>query len=411
MEIKNKNILFLGVGGVSMHQLALAFKSMGAKVFGYDKQENLYTKKCKDCGILVEKKLSKVNLNVDLCIKTAAIKNDNKIVEKLKANNVEILDRAIALSFLCKQFKNVIAVAGTHGKSTTAALIYHILKVAGKKVSCHIGADILNAGFNLKDDYFVVEACEYNKSFLSLYPTLSVVTNIEREHMDSYKSFFNLKNAFTTFLKRGKDRFVFLEKSTQFLTKHKNINFVNVVNSLHPKIKGEYNLKNVSMAASVARHLGIDERTIQKGIKSFAGIPRRFEYLGEKNNTKFYIDYAHHPTEVKEFVSAFLHDNKNSKIVFQPHTYSRTKMLLKEFLEVFKNLDNLIIYKEYPARETKDKGLSAKQLYNEVKLINPNVLYVEKIKDLNSHLRKISAVAFVGAGDINAVAKKIIKSN
>ena len=411
MEIKNKNILFLGVGGVSMHQLALAFKSMGAKVFGYDKQENLYTKKCKDCGILVEKKLSKVNLNVDLCIKTAAIKNDNKIVEKLKANNVEILDRAIALSFLCKQFKNVIAVAGTHGKSTTAALIYHILKVAGKKVSCHIGADILNAGFNLKDDYFVVEACEYNKSFLSLYPTLSVVTNIEREHMDSYKSFFNLKNAFTTFLKRGKDRFVFLEKSTQFLTKHKNINFVNVDNSLHPKIKGEYNLKNVSMAASVARHLGIDERTIQKGIKSFAGIPRRFEYLGEKNNTKFYIDYAHHPTEVKEFVSAFLHDNKNSKIVFQPHTYSRTKMLLKDFLEVFKNLDNLIIYKEYPARETKDKGLSAKQLYNEVKLINPNVLYVEKVKDLNSHLRKISAVAFVGAGDINAVAKKIIKSN
>ena len=411
MEIENKKILFLGIGGVSMHQLAIAFKAMGACVVGYDANENLYTKKCKECGILVVKKLKKEFLNIDLCIKTGAIKNDSKIVKRIKENNIEIIDRAKALAFVCSKFKNVIAVAGTHGKTTTASLIYNIFRTAGKKVSCHIGADLLNARFNLKDDFFIVEACEYNKSFLSLYPTVSVVTNVEIEHMESYKSLFALRNAFLTFLKRGKDRFVFLEKSTSYLKKYKRINFVNIDNSIKTKIKGEYNLKNISLAVSVAKNFGIDDVSIKKAVQNFKGVPRRFEYIGENKGTKIYIDYAHHPTEVNCFLKTFLKEEKQALIVFQPHTYSRTKLLKKQFLETFKNIENLVLYKEYPARESKNMGLSAKQLYNELKGINLNVSYCGNVKDLKRVAHKFPVVAFVGAGDIGEIAKKIIQTN
>ena len=193
------SILFLGVGGISMHQLAIAMKNMGVKVYGYDLHKSKFTELCEENKIKVVHKFNKEICNVDLCVKTGAVKN-NKFLNYLKNNKVPVIDRADLLGWICKKFKTVIAVAGTHGKSTTANLIYHILKEAGEKVSCHIGAEVENARFNLKDDILVVEACEYNKSFLKLKPTISVVTNVEREHMDCYGSLFKLRSCFLSFL-------------------------------------------------------------------------------------------------------------------------------------------------------------------------------------------------------------------
>ena len=198
MNYEFKSVLFLGIGGVSMHQLALVFNSLGVKVYGYDLHKSQYTKLCEERGIKVVNKFDKDVCNVDLCVKTGAIKN-SKFLNYLQTIKCPIVDRAEVLSWLSSKFKNVIAVAGTHGKSTTASLIYEILRIAGKKVSCHIGADVYASKFSLKDDYLVVEACEYNKSFLYLYPTISVVTNIEREHMDCYGNFFNLQNFYKKF--------------------------------------------------------------------------------------------------------------------------------------------------------------------------------------------------------------------
>jgi len=409
MNYEFKSILFLGVGGISMHQLALAFKSMGVKVYGYDLNENKYTQLCKQNGIKVFHKFDKDLCNVDLCVKTAAVKN-NKFTEYLKQIKCPIVDRAEVLGWLATKFKKVIAVAGTHGKSTTASLIYEILRVAGKKVSCHIGAEVYAPRFVLGDDYLVVEACEYNKSFLSLFPYFSVVTNIEREHMECYSSLFDLQSSFWIFLKRAQKRFVFLEKSTKFLSKYKNIDFVELSNKkFNTKLKGVYNAKNISLAYEVCRFIGVKEETILKVIKSFDGVARRYELIGKLNDQKVFIDYAHHPTEVKNFVDAFNLEFCNNQIIFQPHTFSRTKNFFKNFVSILSKIENLIIYKEYSAREKPVDGISAKDLYIEVKKFNPSTLYVDNFKNLVKNLKNDCSLAFVGAGDINLVAERLIK--
>lgn len=411
MNYEFKSVLFLGVGGISMHQLAIAFKSMGLIVYGYDAQNNKYTKLCEEKGIKVVHKFDKNVCNVDLCVKTGAI-TKSKYLDYLKNLECPIVDRAEVLSWLATKFKKVIAVAGTHGKSTTASLIYEILRVAGEKISCHIGAEVFAPRFCLGDDYLVVEACEYNKSFLSLFPDVSVVTNIEREHMDCYKNLFSLQSSFLTFLKRGKERFVYFDKSTKFLSRYNNINFVSVTDlEFSSKLKGEYNLKNISLAVAVCRSLKIDDETIKKGIKLFAGIPRRFELIGKFNNQKVFIDYAHHPTEIKNFVQTFNREFKKNQIIFQPHTYTRTKNFFGDFVSVLKNVENLIIYKEYPARERMIIGATAKDLYLEVKKYNPKVEYCDNFKSVLKNVKPAHVLAFVGAGNINLIAEKLIKNS
>lgn len=392
-----------------MHQLALAFKSLGLKVYGYDAKPSSYTKLCEENDIKITHKYTKEFLQVDLCVKTGAIPDNNRFLIELRKKNTPIVDRAEALAWFCKKFKNVIAVAGTHGKSTTASLIYKILQQANKKVSCHIGADVDAPRFCLNDDFLVVEACEYQKSFLRLYPTISVVTNIEKEHMDCYGSLFNLRNSFLTFLKRAPNRFVYKEKSTTFLQKYKNINFVNSDDfDYTPILKGEHNKKNIALAVAVARHLDIDEQTIKKVVNNFKGLSRRYDYLGNFENTKIYIDYAHHPTEVDAFIQTFKKQYPNSLVVFQPHTYSRTKLLLKEFLKVFSKLNDLVLYKEYPAREKPTAGMTCFELYQQILKINKNVKYLDNKRNIQKIIKNYDAVAFVGAGDINKVAQKLI---
>ena len=411
MKLNINSVLFLGVGGISMHQLALAFKSLGVKVYGYDAKESKYTDLCAQNGIEITTKFKMEYCDVDLCVVTGAIKN-NKYLTILKKRGVTIVDRAEVLGWLCKQFKTVIAVAGTHGKSTTASLIYEILRIAGKKVSCHIGADVFAPRFNLGDDYLIVEACEYNKSFLSIYPNIAVVTNVEPEHMDSYSSLFNLRSAFLTFIKRSDKRYIFNCSSTKFITKVKNVDIVDKCNfNFKPKIKGVYNLNNIALAARVAQDLGVNSSAIIKAVNSFNGVPRRYEYIGNVNSTKIYIDYAHHPTEIEAFVKTFREEYKNSLIVFQPHTYSRTKTFLKQFVSIFASLHNLIIYKEYAAREKPELGISAKELFNIIKEKNQGVLYFANAKKFLEKLSTFDAVAFVGAGDINLVAESLIKVN
>lgn len=403
-----KSVLMLGVGGVSMHQIANALIDQGKTVFGYDLKKNVYIYDLQSRGMRFTTRFKKDFLHVDLCIITGAISNDNKYIRHLHHLNVKIINRAEALSMLCERFKCVIAVAGTHGKSTTASLIYDILRSSGRKVSCHIGADVFAPRFKLDDDYLVVEACEYKKSFLTLNPHITVVTNVEPDHMDSYGNMFNLRSAFTVFLRRGESRFVMRDKSTEFF-KLNDINFVDIIDKkiITPKIKGEHNLKNISLALSVVKYLGVNEKFAIKIINKFEGVPRRYEYIGNCDNRKIYIDYAHHPTEIEAFTSTFVKDYKDAMIVFQPHTYSRTKLLLNEFVRVLSKINNLVIYKEYPARETKDKGMSAHELYLEIKRFNPDVKYSASVSNVFKQIENSTTIAFVGAGNINQVAQKI----
>ncbi len=398
-----------------MHQFALALIGRGIRVYGYDIKPNKYTQLCVTKGMIFSKKFEKSFLNVDFCIYSGAIKPNNRYLCALKKQNVLCIDRAQALQYFATKFKTVIAVAGTHGKSTTASLIYQILQVAGKKVSCHIGADVKNARFNFGDDFLVVEACEYNKSFLSLNPHVCVVTNVEAEHMDCYKNMFSLRAAFSTFLKRGKMRFVGDDKSNQFLLKINGVIQAKPLNltNLKPKLLGDYNKKNICLAFCVCQNLGISPIVIVKAINSFVGVNRRYQFITDYAGANVYIDYAHHPTEIGAFASTFLSEHQNSLIVFQPHTYSRTKTFLNDFVRVLKNVPNLIIYKEYPAREKKDAGLSAYQLFCQLKSsIQPtdmlkNLHYCTNLKSVLKHFNNYDALAFVGAGDVDKLAYKL----
>ena len=409
-KFENKTVLILGVGGVSMHQIAIALNGVGFKVYGYDAKENENTKRCNEVGIETTTKFKREFLKVDFCVKTAAVVG-GKYLTELTKQGVSIFDRAEMLAVLSQSFKNVIAVAGTHGKSTTASLIYEILRQDGRKVSCHIGADVFASRFNMQDDYLVLEACEFNKSFLHFYPTISVVTNVEADHIDCYGNIFNLRNAFSVFLRRGKKRFINNNATTEYLKTIKDVQIVDKTNlSLKPKIFGEHNWQNISIAIAVCDYLGVEEKTIIQAVNSFVGVPRRYQFLGCKNQNKVYIDYAHHPTEINAFVETFKNENKNCVIVFQPHTYSRTKYLLKEFLDVLSGIENLIIFKEYPAREQPWMGMSAYQLSEKIKERNVKVKYASTLKGIVKNLPKNSAIAFVGAGNIDEFAKKFIKT-
>ena len=409
VEINFKSVLFLGVGGVSMFQLATAFKEFGCQVVGYDAQINGNVKFIKQMGIEVYNKFNKEMLNVDLCVKTAGISDNSKLVRILKKHNVRIVDRAQALSWVCSKFKTVIAVSGTHGKTTTCALIYHILKMAGKAVSCHIGGEFLGSRFNWLDDYLVVEACEYNKSFLHLYPDICVVTNIEKEHMDCYENIFNLRYNFIKFLKRGKLAYVYNDQSTRFLKKYNQFNFVSKTElKLNPKIKGEYNMNNISVALKVCSDLGIEESVAIQAINSFSGVRRRCEFLGKRNGCKIFTDYAHHPTELREFIKSFKQENGEIQIVFQPHTYSRTETFFKEFVDILKDEKNVCVFKEYPAREKPSQGKTAKDLYLKLKESKLDVFYCSTAKQVENHLQNNVAIAFVGAGDIDQLARSLV---
>lgn len=413
MDILNlKSILFLGIGGVSMHQMADFFHERGIKVCGYDISNNDYVKRLKDKGVPITSRFKQEFLSADVCVKTPAIKEDNRYLQFCKKNKIRIIDRIEMLNLLAMKFKCVIAVAGTHGKSTTASLIYEILRCSGKKVSCHIGADVFAPRFCLGDDYLVVEACEYNKSFLSLNPTISVVTNVEAEHMDSYKNMFSIHSAFSTFSKRGLKRFAFKEESNRFLCTVKDIVFVDKTRlPIRPKIKGEHNLKNISLAIKVCEFLQVDQKSIIEAVNNFSGIPRRYEMIGKVDNKEIFIDYAHHPTELKSFLQTYEKDHKNYLVIFQPHTFSRTKRFLVEFVDILKSQNNLCIFKEYPAREKINQGLSAKQLYQAIKKENLEVFYSASRKKIEKRISKYDSLVFVGAGDINKVAKEIIESH
>ena len=406
-----------------MHSLAIYCKQYGKMVSGSDRSKNDYTKKCKQQGIKVYSSHRRKNiLGADLIVYSSAISFSNVELMQAEIMGVKIVSRAEFLSSICKNFKCVIGVSGTHGKSTTCAMIYSILKHAGKKVSCHIGAEFDGGRLNPYDEYLVLECCEYNHSFLNFECDVAVVLNVDNDHLDCYSNMYNLRNAFVKFLKQGKAKFKFDCASTKYISLKKvtqvkcpNITRINsftiddrkyVLNNAF----GIHNIHNATVAVAVSKHLGISYTNIYKGLKKFVPAKRRCEVLRNINGCDIITDYAHHPTEIKALYDSLTDKYKEVYLIFQPHTYSRTQILLKDFVATL-NMENLIIYKEYPARESKSQGYSAKQL---CKNLTSESIYCKNISQLINNLKQIefkkdTCIAFVGAGDINKVADKVVK--
>lgn len=428
--IENRaHIHFVGVGGVSMNSLAKYLFSRGVRVTGSDARMSDASLQLNQLGIKTQLGHKPDYIKTaDLVVATGAIADDNPEIVYAKAHGIEVVSRAEMLGEICKDFDKVIAVAGCHGKSTTSAMIYSILRASGASVSCHIGAQTQDARMQYGDEYLVVEACEFKRSFLHIKPYLAVITNVEKDHLDCYKDLTDIQNTFRQFADSAQYVIVGQNPTTEFLgVKKQNYvvqkvyfdstaqltEFSIVTDRCVPitiSTLGGYNVDNATLSARVAWFLGFSDCAIVNGLRDFKPVARRSQLIGKFNDADVVIDYAHHPTEIRQFYEAMKFVYHEMLFIFQPHTYTRTKALLGDFVETLKAIDNLVIYKEYSARETSSMGVSSKQLVDILKQNGVKAKYAGNKSSLQRLMKKTDydAILFVGAGDIASIAGEIV---
>jgi len=453
-----ERIHFIGIGGIGMSGLAQVMKDMGFNVQGSDVTNSKNVERCKKIGIRVFTKQKNENIkNATIIVRSSAIHNNNPEIKAAKNKKLTILKRAEMLAHVVSLKKNIV-ITGSHGKTTATSLISRILYEAKLDPTIINGGVInsikSNARFG-KGDWAVLEADESDGSFLNLPINYSVVTNIDKEHIDFYKSFKNLKNSFLKFLNKtptiGKaflcaddkeiKKIIPRIKNKNFLTygfsKKANFRIFNAAykkgysifdlrisikglkNTTIKQIKlnliGPHNILNSVSAIAVCLHIGISIDVIKNSLKKFTGIQRRLTKVFQINKKEFFDDYAHHPTEIKSVLQSVRTTYGNRKIisVFQPHRYSRLKFLKKDFASSFKDSNLVILCPVYPAGEKIDKG------YNEInfaKLITKNskvqVVTIKNEKDLRKFFLKnlISneLIICMGAGSISKWIREMV---
>lgn len=454
LQDTNKKIHMIGIGGVSMSGIADIITSMGFTVTGSDMAESATTDRLEKQGIhvVIGHKAENVH-GADIVVYTAAIKEDNPEIVETKKLRIELIERSTFLGLLTKLYPETISVSGTHGKTTTTSMLSQIFIDAEKDPTVQVGADLKildNQNYRVgKSDYFIVESCEYVRSFLKFFPKTAVVLNIEADHLDCYKDIDDIKSAFNTFIDiPPKDGLILLnadDKNCMDISKNhrakvmtfgienenadwiakdvrlnKNGGYSFTATSKEEKIEitlnvpGHHNVYNALASTAIARNYNISENVIKQALSEFRGASRRFEYVGTINGASIYDDYAHHPTEIKATISS-AKNMQYSKlwVVFQPHTYTRTYTLFNEFVKAFEDADNVIITDIYAARE-KDTGLvSSKQLADKVNEFSKNCVYIptlEECKDyLLAHVEKDDIVLTVGAGSITKLGRMMLK--
>lgn len=418
---------FIGIGGISMSALALLLKSKGEYVSGSDiSAEREETFKRNGIKFFLNKgknkqKYEEIRLT-DVVIYSSAISSEDNELLFAKRIGKKIMKRGELLGAISREYKRVVAVAGSHGKTTTTGLIYNILKVANKKPTLHIGGMLVEEGTNLvvgEKEYFVTEACEYCDNFLYLNPTLLVVTNIEPEHLDYFKTFDRELKSYDKLKKQSKivvSKDDSIKAENIFHDQEGKLNFTLVdgkeKTNLKVQICEDVNTENIIYAYRACKILGVSKCDILRGIESFKGVKNRFERVHTQKFDDVVFDYAHHPTEIKNTIKAAKNIFFNKKIVFifQPHTYSRTKNLLKEFVEVLSGED-VVLFKTYAAREKESMGTSARELAEILKKKNKSVCYFASVEAMLRHLEKEydknSVLVFVGAGNLREKLEKI----
>lgn len=423
---------FVGIGGISMSALALLLHKMGKIVSGSD-VKCTKLQELKKNGIKTFVGFDKKHIkDCDIVIYNYAVQNNNPEIEYAKEKKLLVIDRATFLGYFANLFSKTISVAGTHGKTTTTAMISCGLLRAGMMPTVHIGGDykLINGNCYLgANKFFVTEACEFRESFLSLNSYIGIITNIEEEHLDYYKNKNNLIRAFQKFANNCANLIVnynikcYFKKAITFginngdycakNLKNKKGNYTfdlyiygEYICKIALKVGGKFNVLNALACVACCDYLGIDKKRIINALMMFENVDRRFEVLGNINGVDIIQDYAHHPTEIKNSIKLAIQKYGNVYCVFQPHTYSRTKTLFSKFVSCFSCLNHLAILPTYASRENYDYDGSAEAL---VKAINKdNCRVMTNYTNLKKWLEeaKEGCILFVGAGNIIEVAKK-----
>lgn len=421
-----KRIHFIGIGGIGISSIARMMLLKKARVSGSDASDSEIIKELKrlGCKISIGHKKENITSDIELVIYTIAVPENNPELSKAKRLNIRALTYPEALGLISKN-RYTVAISGTHGKTTTTAMAAKIFIDAGLRPTAVVGSLLKDTKSNFvagEGKFFIVEACEYKRSFLNLEPKILVITNIDNDHLDYYKNLKDIQKAFSELVSKiPENGFLICNSSDPKISsvlktaKCQIIDYGKINKKFKLKFPGRHNLENAKAAFAISRLADIKEKKAIKSLENFSGTWRRFDFKGQtKSGALVYDDYAHHPTEIKATLRSFKEKfpKKRLTVVFQPHLFSRTKILLNDFAESFEDADEIIIAPIYAAREEKDKAINSGMLAEKIKRQGKSVLALEnfdKIADyLIANTNKNDLVITMGAGDIYKVGEGLI---
>ncbi|HQV61020.1 MAG TPA: UDP-N-acetylmuramate--L-alanine ligase [Chitinophagaceae bacterium] len=447
---KMNEVYFIGIGGIGMSAIARFFHAGGVKVSGYDKTPTVLTKELEASGIKVhyEENVELVPKNVDLVVYTPAIPAEHKELVYYQTNGYKVVKRSDVLQIISESSFN-ICIAGTHGKTTITTMVAHLLRDSGFGCNAFLGGIAVNYGTNFwssERNVCVIEADEYDRSFLKLSPDVAIITAMDADHLDIYGTAEAMEEAFIDFskrvklegllvrqfgLKRGKelnaDRHLTYSLQNESADVYAaNIRMMNgsyefdvmmkdnKLENVRLNMGGMHNVENAVAAITVASSLGIENDKIKAAIENFRGVKRRFEYVIRNERLVFIDDYAHHPEELRALINGAktLFKQKKCTVIFQPHLYSRTRDLAEGFAQVLDLADEVILLPVYPARELPIEGVSSEMVLEKMKNEHKRVLKKEEltswvqqdyVRTLNKEFGEVLITA--GAGDIDMLVE------
>lgn len=448
------HVHFIGIGGISMSGLAHILRDKNFTISGSDSAHSALTDElaAAGCSISYSQTAHNITNDIDLVVYTAAIKDSNPELAAAKAAGIPAITRAELLGQIMANYKTAVNVAGTHGKTTTTSMLTEILLAADSDPTISVGGILDSIGGNIRvgqSDIFVTEACEYTNSFLSFHPTMNIILNVKEDHLDFFKDLDDIRHSFKLFTEKLPENgtliintdidnyeYFYQDSSCEVITvgsdpaksmySAANISYdefgccsYTLLIEEKPSgiitlnVPGLHNVYNSLAAIAAARKLGISLETIAAGLSGFHGTERRFEKKGMFHGVTVIDDYAHHPDEIAATLSTAKHyPHKNIWCVFQPHTYSRTKILLKEFAVALSHADKIVLADIYAARETDTLGISSLDLKNEIEKLGKECFYVGSFEEIEQFLLKNcingDLLITMGAGNIYKVGEALI---
>lgn len=447
------HIHFIGIGGISMSGLAEVLLEEGFTITGSDTHESPLTRKLEQQGarIYYGQRASNIEDTTDLVVYTAAIHPDNPEYTCCVEKNLPMLTRAELLGQIMRNYETPIAISGTHGKTTTTSMVSHILLAADHDPTISVGGILPSIGGNIrvgKSQTFVTEACEYTNSFLSFFPKISIILNIDADHLDFFKDLDDIRHSFRLFAEKlPADGTLIINSDTPEYEKitadlpceivtygletpadytasdirfdaFGNASFAcyrkkQFVGNFSLNVPGIHNVSNALATIALGMKMGLDASVIQRGLSEFHGTDRRFQLKGKIGDITIIDDYAHHPTEIK----ATLHTMKNyphktAWCIFQPHTYTRTKALLDDFAKALTLADKVILADIYAARETDDLGISSRTLQEKIQALGKECYYFPTFDEIENFLLEHCVpgdlILTMGAGDVFKIGEKLL---
>lgn len=438
------NIYFIGIGGIGMSAIARYFNSNGAKVSGYDRTETALTKQLVAEGISIhyEDNIALLDKDAQLVVFTPAVPKDHEELRYYIKHEYPVVKRSDVLGAITNHSFNV-CIAGTHGKTTTSTMVAHILRHSEYGANAFLGGISVNYQTNFwssLNNVVVVEADEYDRSFLKLSPDVAIITSMDADHLDIYGTAENVEQAFIDFSSKIKPGGLLISKhglkreselqGTVHLTYHltdtkadvyaTNVKMNNgsyqfdvfigdfLLSDVVLNMGGMHNVENVLAAIAVAHHLKIDADKIKAAVSAFRGVKRRFEYVVKSESTILIDDYAHHPEELRALITGAksLFSDKKCTVIFQPHLYTRTRDQADAFAKSLDLADEIILLPIYPARELPIEGVSSEMILSKMTIKNKHVIQKDKLIEWVKQNRR-DVLIMAGAGDIDTLVKPV----